>query len=158
MSICLQRATHQHFQDLDSDSDRYREYLLREMSNECRQQIMLTKYPFDILAINETKLDSSILDSEINIDGCIIIRKDRNRNGGGIAIYIRNNISCSERIDLTLGLGNLEMICTEINKVNFRSFLISALVNLCLQFVNFTKDHEQWFFKGIIKIIVRDLW
>jgi exonuclease III len=50
---------------------------------------MLTNYPFDILAINETKLDSSISDSEIYIHGYTIIRKDRNRNGGGIAIYIK---------------------------------------------------------------------
>ena len=92
-------------------------------------RIMLTKYPFDILGINETKLDSSILDSEINIDGYIIIRKDRNRNGSGIALCIRNNISCSERNDLTLGLGNLEMICLEINKVNCRSFFIKCLVS-----------------------------
>ncbi len=54
-------------------------------------RIMLTNYPFDILAINETKLDSSISDSEIYINGYTIIRKDRNRNGGGIAIYIKNN-------------------------------------------------------------------
>ena len=38
-------------------------------------------------------------------------RKDRNRNGGGIAIYIKNNISHFERVDLTLDSGNLELIC-----------------------------------------------
>ena len=58
-------------------------------------RIMLTKYPFDTLAINETKPDSSIFDSEIDINGYAIIRKDRNRNGGGIALYIKNNISYS---------------------------------------------------------------
>ncbi len=66
-------------------------------------RIMLTNYPFDILAINETKLDSSISDSEIYINGYIIIRKDRNRNGGRIAIYIKNNIFHFERVDLALG-------------------------------------------------------
>ena len=84
-------------------------------------RIMLTKYPFDILAINETKLDYSILDSEIDINGYTIIRKDRNRNGLPI-----NNISYSERIDLTLGLTNLELICVEINKGHCRPFLLSA--------------------------------
>jgi hypothetical protein len=78
-------------------------------------RITLTNYPFDILAINETKLDSSISDSEIYINGYTIIRKDRNRNGGGIAIYIKNNISHFERVDLTLDSGNLELICIEIN-------------------------------------------
>ena len=73
-------------------------------------RIMLTiysKYPIDILVINETKLDSSILDSEVDINGYIIIRKDRIRNGGGVAFYIKNNIYYSERNYLTLGLENL---------------------------------------------------
>ena len=43
---------------------------------------MLINHPFDILAINETKLDSTISDSEIYINEYIVIRKDRNRNGG----------------------------------------------------------------------------
>ena len=47
---------------------------LRRHVNDIRT--MLTNYPFDILAINETKLDSSISDSEIYINGYTIIRKD----------------------------------------------------------------------------------
>jgi hypothetical protein len=89
-------------------------------------RIMLTNYPFYILAINETKLDSSISDSEIYINGYTIIRKDRNRNGGGIAIYIKNNISHFERVDLTLDSGNLELICIEINRLHCRPFLLRA--------------------------------
>jgi hypothetical protein len=86
----------------------------------------VTNYPFDILAINETKLDSSISDSEIYIKGYTFIRKDRNRNGGGIAIYIKNNISHFERVDLTLDSGNLELIRIEINRLHCRPFLLSA--------------------------------
>ena len=37
---------------------------------------------------SETWLDSSISDSEISIDNYSIVRKDRNRNGGGVLIYI----------------------------------------------------------------------
>ena len=37
-------------------------------------------------------LDSSIPNDEININGYDIVRKDRNRNGGGVALYIRNVI------------------------------------------------------------------
>ena len=44
--------------------------------------------PFDILTLNETRLDSSILDCEVQIPGYDIIRSDRNRYGGGVAIYI----------------------------------------------------------------------
>ena len=48
----------------------------------------------DILAINETKLDTTILNNEIHLNGYEIIRKDRlinGRNGGGVCIYIRKN-------------------------------------------------------------------
>ena len=50
--------------------------------------------PFDILTLNETRLDSSILDCEVQIPGYDIIRSDRNRYGGGVAIYIRTIIPC----------------------------------------------------------------
>ena len=33
-------------------------------------------------------LDSSISNNEINISGYEVVRKDRNRNGGGVALYI----------------------------------------------------------------------
>ena len=41
---------------------------------------------------NETRLDGTIDNNEVNITGYDLIRKDRNRNGGGVAIYIRNVI------------------------------------------------------------------
>ena len=44
--------------------------------------------PFDILTLNQTRLDDSILDSEIKISGYDIICRDRNRYGGGVAMYI----------------------------------------------------------------------
>ena len=44
----------------------------------------------DILATNETRLDCTISNGEINIPGYVIKRKDRNRSSGGVALYIRN--------------------------------------------------------------------
>ena len=46
---------------------------------------MLSKV-VDILAINETRLDSTVQNGEINILGYTIQRKDRNRFGGGVAL------------------------------------------------------------------------
>ena len=46
-----------------------------------------------VIGISESKLDSSVNDNEINIPGYEILRKDRNRNGGGVLAYIRNDIS-----------------------------------------------------------------
>ena len=45
-----------------------------------------------IFGLTETKLDSSVYDSEISIDGYTLIRKDRNRHGGGVACYLKNSI------------------------------------------------------------------
>ena len=54
----------------------------------------------DILAINETRLDSSIQNGEVSIPGYTLERKDRNRNGGGVALYIRDSINYKRLIDL----------------------------------------------------------
>ena len=61
---------------------------------------MLDNYLFDILAINESKIDSTIPDSDINFPGYNIIRKDCNINGGGVVIYVREHISFTDRTDL----------------------------------------------------------
>ena len=46
-------------------------------------KIMLSESKFDIFAISESKLDASIHDNEIKIDGYDFYRLDRNRHGGG---------------------------------------------------------------------------
>ena len=38
--------------------------------------------------ITESKLDSSVMNAEVNINAYSIIRNDRHRNGGGVACYI----------------------------------------------------------------------
>ena len=46
-----------------------------------------------VFGITESKLDKSILDCEIDIPGYDVLRYDRDRNGGGVACYIRQDIS-----------------------------------------------------------------
>ena len=82
---------------------------------------MLIGQLFDILAINETKLDSSISDSEIYINNYTVLRFDRNRIGGGVALYIKNSISSSERKDLVA--DTLEMLCIEITRQHSKPIL-----------------------------------
>ena len=44
---------------------------------------------FDVAIFTETKLDCSIQNDKLEIpDFQTVIRKDRNRNGGGVAVYI----------------------------------------------------------------------
>ena len=37
----------------------------------------------DVLALNETRLDPTISDELVNVEGYDILRADRTRNGGG---------------------------------------------------------------------------
>ena len=49
----------------------------------------------EIIGISESKLDESLLESEIQIDNYKIVWCDRNRHGGDVACYIRNDLSYS---------------------------------------------------------------
>ena len=40
----------------------------------------------DILGLKETKLDKTISDSQVDIEEYDTLRRDRNRNGGGVAL------------------------------------------------------------------------
>ena len=44
-----------------------------------------------VIGISETKLDNTVYDSEVTIDGYNIAQSDRDRKGGGVACYIRSN-------------------------------------------------------------------
>ena len=46
-----------------------------------------------IIGIKESKLDESVLEPEIQFDYYKILRCDTNRHGGGVACYIRNDLS-----------------------------------------------------------------
>ena len=51
-------------------------------------RIMISNEEPHIIGINETKIDPSIDDSQINVEGYDVIRKDRDLNGGDVALYI----------------------------------------------------------------------
>ena len=63
-------------------------------------RLLLYDKKLDVLALNETRLDSSISDELLAIDGYDITRADRNRNGGGVCIYIRCHVNYEKCSDL----------------------------------------------------------
>lgn len=79
---------------------------------------------FDILTINETRLDNSVPDCEVEIPGYDIVRLDRNRNGGGVAMYIRKNIPYINRQDLAPHA--LELLCIEVRKPKSKPLLVAT--------------------------------
>ena len=87
-------------------------------------RIYLSNKKYNILSVNETMLDSSIPNDEININGYDIVRKDRNRNGGGVALYIRNVIDYKIRNDLMN--EKLETITIEVCPSKAKSFFVNT--------------------------------
>ena len=68
-------------------------------------RILLSDNSIDVLAINETRLDSTISDNEMHIRGYELVRRDRNINGrlgGGVCFYVGRNINYSSNQDLSL--------------------------------------------------------
>ena len=81
----------------------------------------------DILSINETKLDSTVHDSDVYIPGFEIVRKDRRvngRKGGGVCIYLRTNLNYPIRDDLIN--DDLECLIVEISKPRSSVFLVGT--------------------------------
>ena len=57
-----------------------------------------------VIGLTETKPDETILNEEIEINGYTLERSDRNRKGGGVACYIRNDISFNIRENFPMKL------------------------------------------------------
>ena len=60
----------------------------------------------------------------ISIDGYSIRRCDRNRKGGGVALYIKDTIRDKCSIGKDLSESSLETLCLEIKSVRAAPFLI----------------------------------
>ena len=75
---------------------------------------ILVKSKVDIIVITESKLDHTFPDSSFRISRYNKpFRKDRNRNGGGILVFIRDDIPCKE---LQINLFNeFEVLFIEVN-------------------------------------------
>ena len=82
--------------------------------------------PIDIIALNETRLDSSIPDIDMEIDGYDLVRNARKRGGGGVAMYLTLNSGFSYKICKVLMPSDLEIIVIEIKISKAKSFILIA--------------------------------
>ena len=78
-----------------------------------------------IMCINESKRDSSIDDSLIQIDDHVIVRKNRNVHAGGIALYIHQNVQFEVREDLIC--EELESVTVQIKNGKFKPFFVTSV-------------------------------
>ena len=77
---------------------------------------------FDVVEVCETWLSANILDCEISTDGYNLIRKGRNRHGGGVLLYI--NCAIPYR-PLQLPFPELELVLAECH-LNSHPFAIAS--------------------------------
>ena len=84
----------------------------------------LTNKHIHIISVNETWLDDSVSDNEISIPGFTVFRKDRNRQGGGVAFYIKNELMPT--VNQELHKPSLEALWIYI-KLKSMKFLICSL-------------------------------
>ena len=87
---------------------------INSISNKFDQLKNLVVENLDILIITETKLDSTFPTSQFLINGfCKPFRRDRNRDGGGVLIYVREDIP-SKQVKISLA-SDIESIFVELN-------------------------------------------
>ena len=78
-----------------------------------------------IICINETKINDKIHDSDIEIDNYLLVKKDRNSDGNGVAMCILKDLEFAVRDDLMT--YNLENVTMQLKIGNYRSFIVTAL-------------------------------
>ena len=60
-----------------------------------------------VLGITEVKLDNTVRNEELKIDGYNLLRSDRNKNGGGVACYIKSNIAHNRQSNISEIIENI---------------------------------------------------
>jgi hypothetical protein len=73
---------------------------------------LITEYQFDIIALSETWLDNSISDALIQLNDYVLYRRDRNRHGGGVLLYVNRSLPSCRRLDLEI--DGTEMAWVEV--------------------------------------------
>ena len=98
---------------------------INSIRNKFDQLKLLVKDIIDILIIEETKLDETFPDGQFILEGFMPpIRKDRNRFGGGIMIFIRENIP-AKVLENDL-VTDIECVSVELNFQNNKWLLIGT--------------------------------
>ena len=73
-------------------------------------RLLMEDQNLDVLAINETRLSESFSNMCIHFPGYDIVRRDRNRNGGGVCVYIRSTINFQTQTSLLSDIYEASLI------------------------------------------------
>ena len=80
---------------------------------------------FSVFCINESKLDDSKDPACYKIDNYIALAKHRTIHGGGIVVYVRDDIACRRLSDLENNTQTLEHVAVEVFVQNKRILINS---------------------------------
>ena len=105
-------------------------------------RVLAEQHEPDSLAINETKINTDIDDHEMLIDGFHVERPDRNKFGGGVAIYMRKSIEYKVRNDLMI--YDLESISGEVTVGMHKPFIVTSF---------FSPNHTVEYFNKLESLI-----
>ena len=87
---------------------------IKSLPNKFEDLKILVKGKVDIIVITESKLDHTFPDSSFRISGYNKpFRKDRNINGGGVLVFIRDDIPCKEL--QIIFFNEFEVLFVEVN-------------------------------------------
>ena len=96
---------------------------INSLRNKFGSLVQLINGNIDILVIGETKLDATFPKKQFIIEGFKEpFRKDRNGDGGGVMIYVRDDIPCQEKAYKLP--SNVEGIIVEINLRKMKFLLL----------------------------------
>ena len=92
---------------------------LRHKVNEVSD--LLAQENLDMLFLTETLLSAEVGDGELHIDGYSFFRRDRGRQGGGVGIYFREELSVfSAHVPNTPSSVKLELLFVELDLRNVK--------------------------------------
>ena len=99
---------------------------VNHIENKFEPFVSLVKDKLDIIVFSETKIDESFPSDPFAIEGYAKpFRRDRNIHGGGLLIYVRDDIPCME-VKSHLLPDDIESIFIEINLRNKKWILMGA--------------------------------
>ena len=87
-------------------------------------QVFISDNKPHIIGITEAKIDSTIQNSDMEIDDYVIERDDRDKHGGGVALCIHKSINYRLREDLQN--TNVESISIQVKVGNYKPFIVTS--------------------------------
>lgn len=122
---------------------------------------ILLENKIHVVGISETHLDESFEDSTVNIQGYNVYRMDRDKNGGGVALYVQEHIPAKVRQDLSM--SGVEALWLQLHFPHAKPLLICCcyrppnaaseyLNSVCLMFQQAVDTNNDVFIVGDMNV------